>query len=101
MFSVNQICVYHTLLEAHNIVINASSEQIREKCMKRQTVYPLRSNANNMLKVPEAPKKKATGFTYLASKLYNTLPNRIRESRTMDGYKKEIKTWIWTNIPSY
>ena len=31
MFSVNQMCVYHTLLETYNIIRNSASEQIKMK----------------------------------------------------------------------
>ena len=31
IMSVNQISVYHTLLEAHNIIRNSSTEQIKSK----------------------------------------------------------------------
>ena len=31
MFSVNQMCVYHTILEAYNVVKNSSSQKIKLK----------------------------------------------------------------------
>ena len=31
MFSVNQMCVYHTILEAYNVVENSSSQKIKLK----------------------------------------------------------------------
>ena len=60
----NQMSVYHTLLEAHNVIRNSASEQIKTKWVdKNENKYSLRSISNNKLKVPEKPKTKCTGFT--------------------------------------
>ena len=68
MFSVNQMAAYHTLLEGYNIMRNSSSELIETKWTKfNEMNYRLRSQTNNELKVPEKPKHKCTGFTYLGS----------------------------------
>ena len=57
MFSVNQIAVYHTLLEAYNVARNLSSEQIHMKWTNiGDKKHSLRNISNNNLKVPEKPK---------------------------------------------
>ena len=64
MMSVNQISVYHTLLEAYNIMRYSSSEQIHTKWTDiSEKKYSLRSITNNDLKVPEKPRLKCMGFT--------------------------------------
>ena len=78
MFSVNQMTIYHTLLEAYNVVNKTSSEKIQELWSDpREQPYSLRSVTNNDLKVPRQPKLKAQGFSYFAPKLYNMLPTTI------------------------
>ena len=70
MMSVNQVAVYHTLLESYNIIRNSASEQIQIKWMENNhKIYSLRSIANNDLKVPEKPASKCIGFTYHGAKL--------------------------------
>ena len=75
MMSVNQISVYHTLLEAYNIMRYSSSDQIHMKWTNiSEKKYSLRSITNNDLKVPEKPMLKCLGFTYNGAKLFNMLP---------------------------
>ena len=102
MMSVNQMSIYHTLLEAFNVVRNSSSEQIKEKWQFRSGgSYPLRRIDNNDLRVPDKPLVSCTGFTYNAPKLFNKLPVEIKKIEDSDLFKKEVKTWVWKNIPSY
>ena len=100
MMSVNQMAIYHTTMEVFNIVYNSSSEQIQNKFI-HQDRHSLRKNANNFVKVPEEPKKKCMGFTYYGAKVFNSLPNKIRETQDKNTFKSLMKDWIWEKIPSY
>ena len=101
MMSINQMAVYHTLLEAFNIIRNSASEQIQIKWINEQKNYTLRSSTKNDLRVPEKPQTRCSGFTYHAPKLYNTLPNTIKEAQNVNAFKILVKNHIWKNIPSY
>ena len=102
MMSVNQMAVYHTLLEAFNVIRKSSSEQIKLKWSgKGETKYVLRSKTKNELAIPEKPIKACTGFSYNGSKLFNKLPCSIKEAVNINIFKSQIKTWIWKNIPAY
>ena len=79
--SVNQIAVYHTLLEAYNVMSNLSSKQIKFKWTIIEKKYALRSITNKNLKVSEKPKLKCMGFTYNGAKLFNMLPPQMRETK--------------------
>ena len=102
MMSVNQMSVYHTLLEAHNVLKNSSSEQIKMKWeSKHENKYLLRSVSTKDLKIPDKPSKKCSGFSYYGSKLFNKLPTCIKETSNPYTFKSLTKEWIWLNIPSY
>ena len=102
MFSINQICVYHTLLEAYNIMRLSASEQIRLKWTDtNEKKYILRSITNDDLKIPEKPVAKCLNFTYNGAKLFNMLPKKIRETQNQKTFKILTKEWIWKTIPSY
>ena len=102
MMSVNQMCIYHTLLESHNVIWNSSSENIKLKWEdKNENRYTLRSDSKNDQKVPNRPLKKCTGFTYNGSKLFNMLPCSVKETKNPNIFKFHIKAWIWKNIPSF
>ena len=64
-----------------------------------QRRHSLRKNANKFIRVPEKPMKKCTGFTYCGAKLFNSLPNDIRETQDINTFK--MNDWIWKEIPSY
>ena len=102
MFSVNQMNCYHALLEANNVVQNASSQTIQDKWMSREEKpYCLRSKTNQEILVPNKPKKKCLGFSYYGAKIYNKLPLDIRETKNATTFKAKMMSWIWINIPLY
>ena len=102
MFSVNQMALYHTLIEGHNILRNSASEQIALKWSHlHEKNYSLRNITQNDLKVPERPKLNCIGFTYTHAKLFNILPKALRETTDSKAFKSAIKKWIWEKIPSY
>ena len=101
LMSVNQMAVYHTLLEAYNIIRYSASEQIQMKWTNvSEKKYSLRSITNNDLKVPEKPMLKCQGFTYNGAKLFNMLPIHLRETKNPNTFKTMTKDWIWKTIPS-
>ena len=80
MVSVNQMTIYHTIMEVFNILYNNSSEQINKK-YRHQDRHSLKKNTNNFLWVPVTQlKRNCTGFTYYGAKIFNNLPNKIREN---------------------
>ena len=102
MMSVNQISVYHTKLEAYNIMRNSASEQIQMKWSDfRENKYSLRSATRNDLKVPEKPMPKCLGFTNNGSKLFNLLLRNLRKTENTNSFKTLTKEWIWNTIPSH
>ena len=99
--SVNQISVYHTLLEAYNVMRHLSSEQINMKWKLIERKYALRSATEKQLNVPKKPKLKCLGFTYNGAKLFNMLPIEMKKVEDPSAFKNMTKKWIWENIPSY
>jgi hypothetical protein len=71
MFSVNQMAVYHTVMEAYNITNKSASEQLQKKMNKHKHIGP---------------------------KLYNMIPKKIKEAKTTDDFKTQLKGWIWEKI---
>ena len=98
MFSVNQMAVYHTAMEVYNIINRKASDQLQMKLNKHDGKHSERSAANNDLYVPENPRKRCTGFSYIGPKLYNMIPKKIKEAKTADEFKDRLKGWIWEDI---
>ena len=64
-------------------------------------VCSLIQNTNNFIRVRELPEKKSIGFTYCGAKIFNSLPNEIRETQDINTFKSLVKDWMWREIPSY
>ncbi len=58
---------------------------------------PLRSQNSGHLIIPRISKSTAGGrsFTYLAPKLWNNLPNTVREADTLCQFKSRLKTHLF------
>ena len=90
------------MLEAYNVVKNSSSEEIKMKwATKNVSNYYLRSEKKSEQKVPIKPLKSCEGFTYHAPKLFNLLPQSLRDTKSQNNFKTLAKAWIRSNIPSY
>ena len=101
MMSVNQMSIYHTIIEVFNVIQNKSSEEISNKYSHHDR-HSIRKNTNNFLRVPEKHEhRKCTGFTYCGAKIFNSLPINIRETQDSIIFKKLVKKWIWDEVPSY
>ena len=102
IMSVNQMSIYHTLIEAHNVIWNSSSEKIKMKWSNEsENKYTLRSTDKRFLKVTNKPVSKCAGFSFYGPKLFNLVPSNIRNTFNSATFKTLIKEWIWSNIPSY
>ena len=100
MFSVNQMNVYHVLIEAFNVINYGSAENIQEMWMpKLQRQYSNRRQLD--VKVPRVDHIRCRGFSWYAAKLWNRLPDSIKEIKNPDSFKTQIKQHIWETIPSY
>ena len=97
IYSINILII----IEVFNILYNNSSDQINNK-YRHHDRHSLRKNTNNFIRVPEKhERRKCTGFTYCGAKIFNNLPNNIRETQDSIIFKNLVKNWIWDEIPSY
>ena len=55
MLSMNQMAVYHTVMEAYNITNKNASDQLQKKLKMHEGNHSERCAANNDLFVPENP----------------------------------------------
>ena len=82
MISVNQMAAYHMIMYVFNLIHNSYSEQIQNTYIYQER-HSLRKNANNFVSVAEKPMPRCT---YCGAKLFNNLPNDIRETQDRTGY---------------
>ena len=102
MMSVNQMGVYHTIVETYNITVKGSSEQLRAKMLPQEEQrYALRSRDHGDLRTTMKPKANCTGIVYFGPKIWNQLPSQIKEAKSHSSFKQSVKNWVWSNIPSF
>ena len=93
MFSFNQMNIYHSVLEAFNIIRNSSSEKIKMKWTNQNSnTYFLRSETSGDQKIPEKPMLKCMGFSYNGSKLFINLPRSLKEATNPNTYKSLLNS---------
>ena len=72
MFSVNQLTVYHMAMETYNVLVNNSSEILRERMVRKSNEhYSLRSEERGDLQLPVKPKNNCMRFSYIGGKIWN------------------------------
>ena len=100
MLSVNQMNIYHVLIETFNIINFGSADKIQGKWLQEnETNYSNRRKDD--VKVPRVKHVKCQGFSWHAAKLWNSLPEDIKVIKNPKTFKAKIKEFICETIPSY
>ena len=86
------------LIHKHLCAHKKASDQLQKKFNMHEGKHSERSAANNEMYVPETPRKRCIGFSYIGPKLYNMIPKNIKEAKTTDDFKIKLKGWIRENI---
>ena len=100
MFSVNQMSIYHTLIEAFNVIHYGSADSIQEKWLSyNERVYSNRRSQD--VKIPRVNHISCQGFSWYGAKAWNSLPESVKSIENPDTFKFKIKDLIWETFPSY
>ncbi len=77
--------------------LNGLAPQYSELLSHYSPSHPLRSQNSGHLIIPRISKSTAGGrsFSYLAPKLWNNLPNTVREADTLCQFKSRLKTHLF------
>ena len=100
MFSVNQMNIYHVILEAFNIINYRSADRIQDKWMNRNERHYSNRRSQNV-RVPRVDHVKCQGFTWHGARVWNQLPEHLKEMKNVNTFKDQVKKYIWENIPAY
>ena len=77
MLSVNQMAVYHTVMEAYNITTKNASYQLQKKLKMHEGKHSERCAANNDLFVPENPPEKTVQVSPTLDRNYTTWYQKV------------------------
>ena len=81
----------HTVMEAYNITEKNASDQLQNKLKMHEGKHSERCAAKNDLFVPEKPRLKCIGFSYIGPKLFNMVPKNVKNAKTTDYFKNKLK----------
>ena len=97
--SVNQLSVYHIVMEMYNVIWRNSSTQLKRKMQKIEDPNETKQ-LRPRLKIPLRPSSRCCGFSFIGPKIWNQTPIQIREETDPSIFKKELKEWVLKEIPN-
>ena len=92
--SVNQLIVYHTLISVYKIKISGEPNYIAQR-LRKTNPYGRIILQKYHLDLAEK------GFVNRGSRLWNSLPTRLRTADKMGIFKKEVRQWIKETVPRF
>ena len=95
---VSQRVDFKISLLTHQCVYGNAPSYLKELLTPQTSELNLRSNTANLLK-PPSWKLKTMGkraFCSAAPRLWNALPDTLRKPQTVDTFKKNLKTHLFT-----
>ena len=79
----------------HNLAPLIMSEVFPRRTMK----YNLRGNSNFSTRNMHSVHYGTDSLSHLGPKIWNLIPNNIKESKTLNAFKSKIKLWVPENCP--
>ncbi len=88
---------FKILLITYKALNGLAPQYLSELLSHYSPPHPLRSQNSGHLIIPRISKSTAGGrsFSYLAPKLWNNLPNTVREADTLCQFKSRLKTHLF------
>ncbi len=88
---------FKILLITYKALYGLAPQYLSELLSHYSPPCPLRSQSSGRLIIPRISKSSASGrsFSYLAPKLWNNLPNTVREADTLCQFKSRLKTHLF------
>ena len=90
---------YKILLITFKSRHSLAPQYINEMIMPYPTPRPLRSADENYIAIPQSRTKTYgdRAFSVAAPKLWNRLPDELRESNELEHFKRDLKTFLFNS----
>ena len=96
--SVNQLIFYQTVLQTHKVLVSGKPVFLKQK-MNTLHPYRTRQAAGGGIWRGGGEGISEKSFITRGSRAYNTIPSFIRQSTSIQIFKKKLCSWISNNIP--
>ena len=89
---------FKILLLVYKSLHNQAPSYIRDMLVRYIPGRPLRSAGTELLKVPDARTVRygMAAFSVYAPRLWNTLPESLRVAETLETFKRNLKTYLFS-----
>ena len=97
--SIKQLIFYHSALTVYRTLKSGLPLYLKQHL---RTDHPLHTRLGDSGAIRLSGRYGSlveSSFLRRAAKNFNQIPQDIREARTMDGFKRNLKMWIKTNLP--
>ena len=85
--------------EIYKIKNNLSPQIIQDIFPQEKKIYTLRNENHLTLSNPKSVSYGIESLRYLGPKIWNMLPDKLKQAASLSTFKAEIKTWIPTDCP--
>ena len=92
--TVNQLVVYHSQILVYNVRKTKQPDYLADILNKDNRMGKIIVSNTDLSIVKKS-------FTFRAAEQWNSLPSDIRHALTTRNFKKQLKTWIFQNIPRF
>ena len=98
--SINQLAFYHKVIQIQKIKESKLPENLY-KMYDWKYVYPTRQESKGLIKPIGTPRLSISQntFKWTAANYYNSLPQTITSIKEMSNFKRDLKTWVMSNVP--
>ena len=97
--SVNQLTFYHSVLLVFKVRLQKSPKYLFDMHKENEHKYMTRQ-AENRLLMTQRPRLELSKESYRwhSAERFNQIPKQIRDVICVKSFKREIKSWILTNV---
>ena len=95
--SVRQLVHYHSILTTHKVVSTGRPEYLHNK-MCREHQYNTRHSVKFGENFGGRSALASNSFCYRGVLSYGQIPQNIRQLKSFDSFKSQLKAWIMKNI---
>jgi len=100
----NSVSIHHRNLqvlatEIYKVINNIAPKFVNEIFKERNTPYNLRGNSSLISRKVNSVYHGTESLAFLGPKLWDLVPDEVKESESLDIFKKKIKNWIPNDCP--
>ena len=82
----------HFAIVMHKVINNKAPDHLNNLFEKRNSGYTLRESESRLLPKYNTEFAKSSSFSFIVTKIWNTIPYHIRTAPTLSAFKKQLNS---------